>query len=342
VLCAVAAVGLADQTPFAWFRPGIIALQGAEQGRFAADARYFNEIEATMPDGARVFQLPMMPYPEYPPFWDMANYEPARGYIHTRTMVWSHGAMKGREADIWLRNVAKQPPHELLRRAAARGFDGIALDKRGYFTDKKRNSASGTQKVNELLQAAAAVKPGLRLPVINHEDGWQTFIDIRPYRDALIAQSREQFEAWEREERERLTVLWLRGFVSHEAPGYEDGLHFASPKGTVILVNPSDRTRTVKMEMTFGVDSAGVFDLRFDSALAQADGSPFADHIPDLQKPDGAWRQETRQFGVKKSYTVVIPPGRHTVSFRCRPPRSFQPPYWMCYYVLDFSMTEVK
>jgi len=173
--------------------------------------------------------------------------------------------------------------------------------------------------VNQLLQAASAIKPGMPLPVFNHEDGWQTFIDIRPYRDALIAQSREQFEAWEKEERESLCVLWLRGFVSHEPPGYEDGLRFASPTGTMIIVNPSDRTRTVKIEATFGVDSPGVFDLRFDSKLSQTDGSPFADHIPDLQKPDGAWRPEQRQFGVRRGYTVVLPPGRHVVSFRCRP-----------------------
>ena len=238
--------------------------------------------------------------------------------------------------------MARQTPHELLRRAAVRGFDGLAVDKRGFFSDKKRNSTNGNQKVNDLLQAASEIKPGLRLPVINHEDGWQTFIDIRPYRDALIAQSREQFEAWEREERELLYVLWLRGFVSHEPPGYEDGLRFASPKGTMILVNPSDRTRTVKLEMTFGVDSQGEFDLRFDSKLSQSDGQPFADHLPDLQKPDGAWKPETRNFGERRSYTVVLPPGRHVVSFRCRPPSSFMPPDWMCYFVLDFRMKEMK
>ena len=340
--CAVAALGLADQTPFAWFREPVIQSQAAERERFEADARYFGEIEASLPDGAKVFQLPMMPYPEYPPMFDLANYEPARGYVHTRTLLWSFGAMKGREADIWLRDVARQPPHELLRRAAARGFDGLAIDKRGFFTDKKRNSTNGNQKVNELLQAASAIKPGLRLPVINHEDGWQTFIDIRPYRDALVSQSREQFEAWEKEERESLCVLWLRGFVSHEPPGYEDGLRFASPKGAMVLVNPSDRTRTVKIELTFGVDSVGVFDLRFDSKLSQPDGQPFADHIPDLQKPDGAWKQETRNFGERRTYTVVLPPGRHGVSFRCRPPSTFMPPDWMCYFVLDFSMKELK
>jgi hypothetical protein len=196
--------------------------------------------------------------------------------------------------------------------------------------------------VNELLQAASTVKHGLRLPIVNHEDGWQTFLDIRPYRDALLAQSRDQFEEWEREERELMTMLWLNGFRSHEPPGYENGMRFGAPKGTAVLVNPTDRTRTVRIEMTFGVDLPDVFDLRFDSELSQADGSPFADHIPDLQKPDGAWQSEARNFGVRKSYTVVVPPGHHKISFRCKPPPTFRPPEALCYFVLDFTMREVK
>ena len=35
---------------------------------------------------------------------------------------------------------------------------------------------------------------------------------------------------------------------------------------------------TKLVELTFGVDSVGVFDLRFDSKLSQSDGRPFAEH----------------------------------------------------------------
>ena len=56
---AVMLIGFLDQTPYAWFKSGIIRTIGGQASRFHADARFFAEIEQIMPAGTKVFCLPV-------------------------------------------------------------------------------------------------------------------------------------------------------------------------------------------------------------------------------------------------------------------------------------------
>src|SRR5205823_4216512 len=108
--------------------------------RFAADRKFFGEVEAGMPPGSRVCTLPYIPYPEYREYLNgMATYEHARGYLHTRSLLWGYGAMKNREADAWHRGLDAQPyktlrarAEDILDRVVYRGYDGLLVDTRGY------------------------------------------------------------------------------------------------------------------------------------------------------------------------------------------------------------------
>jgi phosphoglycerol transferase len=99
---------------------------------FASDEDFIRRIEACLPARAQVFQLPYIPFPETWGVLSVRCYDHFRGYLHSRTLCWSHGAMKGRPTDLWQREVAQQPLEEAVRTLAFAGFRGIYVDRGGY------------------------------------------------------------------------------------------------------------------------------------------------------------------------------------------------------------------
>lgn len=48
------------------------------------------QVQTELPSGASVFQLRYLPYPESPPMYEMQDYDPLRGYLHTTGLRWSY------------------------------------------------------------------------------------------------------------------------------------------------------------------------------------------------------------------------------------------------------------
>jgi hypothetical protein len=120
-----------------------------------------------------------VPFPEgYPlgptnsdaPSYD-SSYELLRGYLHSRQLRWSYGAMKGRPAD-WSSQLAPKPLGLVLPAVAAAGFQGLWVDPQGYPADGGRQIRSALQA---LLGPAPLVSPA--------GDLW--FYDLRPYHARL-------------------------------------------------------------------------------------------------------------------------------------------------------------
>jgi hypothetical protein len=338
---AILLLGFLDQTPHGWFKSGIISTIDEQASRFRGDADFFARIEQAMPPGAKVFCLPYIPFPEYRGIEKMPVYEHARGYIHTDTLVWSFGAVKGREAAAWQLEVTSRGAEELLQRVVYRGFDGLLVDKRGYPTTISGNRA--TLLIEEIQRKYTALvkdrtgQRNARLPEIVHtEDGQQIFLDLRPYRDELRnLLGPDHYEAEVTREREWVAVIWLNGFCGPEDPAEYNRLRHGPPDGKAVIINPSDRTRTFRLRMTFGVNTPGPFHLRL-SGLA-------ADEF-DLDKRPADWPAggPPARFGVEREYVVEVPPGRHAIRFRCTPPAHFIPDDHrkLCYFIKDFRMEE--
>ncbi|MBA4065264.1 MAG: hypothetical protein C0501_16435 [Isosphaera sp.] len=330
---AVAAVGFLDQTPRTWFGPGIVAAIDEHAERFRADARFFSLIEQRMPPGSKVFCLPYAGFPEVPEVYRMRAYEHARGYFHTAGLVWSYGAMKEREADAWQREVAAEPPDEMLRRVTAAGFDGLLIDKRGCPPANPASKADVWLAAADEQFARFAGRPAARLPRETHEDGQQFFLDLRPYRDAWRGVDPGYHEAAARREREYVAATWLGKFINPAAdPTEPTRIRYGPPDGSLHLTNPTDRTRVFKLELTFGVDQPGAFRFALSGLVA--------DEF-DAEKGAGDW--DPKQFGVPRAYLVEVPPGRHRIRIRCTPPPDFVPSdvRKLCYYVLNFRHTEL-
>lgn len=290
--------GLWDMTPYDWGKLIRADEILKHQKRWFEDDKFFSQIEEQLnPDGSRpgpaVFQLPYVPWPESPATNQLASYDHVRGYLHTRTLRWSFGCIKGREVDDWYRSVAVLPPtatDRMLDRLALAGFEGLLFDKRGY-------SPAMAQKIEESLVQKL---PGA--PRIIHPDGQQHFFDLRRFRDD-IRPGRD----WDREayqETHRFCVLWFSGFVTQGEPGYEWKHRLCGPDGEAFFVNPSQDVKTVTLSMRFSTEYLQ------PSALTISGGDVWSETF-QIHRGSGPIRR-----------TLTIPPGRHRVRFYCQLPET--------------------
>jgi phosphoglycerol transferase len=119
--------GLWDQHPRS-SRPDYEAIRR----EWSQDAQFVAEIEASLPPGAMIFQLPYTKFPEAPGVCQHHAYYAMRFYLHSRALRWSSGAVMGRAGDQWQEQVSSLPLEEQLEAIAAAGFQGIQVSRRGY------------------------------------------------------------------------------------------------------------------------------------------------------------------------------------------------------------------
>ena len=60
-------------------------------GAWASDRLVVEQAEELFGEGAQMFQLPVIPFPEHPPVHGMIDYDHLRGYLHSDTLGWSYG-----------------------------------------------------------------------------------------------------------------------------------------------------------------------------------------------------------------------------------------------------------
>lgn len=119
------------------FTPAAVPDYDGVRARYTADRAFLEKVEAEVPQGASILQLPYMPWPEPGgPIEEMGDYEHFRAYLASSgTLRFSYGAMKGRETDAWQQSVAVLPPEQMLVRVRQEGFKAIWLDLHGIADD---------------------------------------------------------------------------------------------------------------------------------------------------------------------------------------------------------------
>ena len=124
----VAAIGLADELP----RGLDAAKQARIAQRIAADLELGTTLERLLPEGALVFQLPVVGFPEVVPPHQLTDYEHFRPYLATRTLRFTYGSLKGRSRGRWQRDAASLPTSEMVRQLESCGFAAVYLNRRGF------------------------------------------------------------------------------------------------------------------------------------------------------------------------------------------------------------------
>ena len=135
-LALLTAAGLFDETPTPWDLTTLKTI-------YREDEAFVRRIEDALPAGAMVFQLPYVPFPEahytymqgLSPFFQglpTGQYDHLRSYLHSRSLRWSFGCMKGRDGDAWYSAAASRPTEEMVRRLALDGFCGVWVQRSLY------------------------------------------------------------------------------------------------------------------------------------------------------------------------------------------------------------------
>ncbi|HEY2155852.1 MAG TPA: hypothetical protein VGH33_09495, partial [Isosphaeraceae bacterium] len=274
-LAAVLVVGVIDQTPRD-LAPRYDELKAA----YGRDAAFVARIEAALPVGSAVFQLPILEFPESIPPGVMGPYDHGRPYLHSKSLRWSYGAMKGRFGDAWQKAASDQPAPAMLRSLALAGFSGVYVDRAG-FDDRGLTVEAG------LVREAGAAP-------IESVDHRLAFYDLRPFATAL--RDRLGPEGWAEARSvslDAVTATWLGGFLGRvDGPGGAPA-RVCGQRGRLRLDNPSDRPRKVELSMDLRGASAGSRPVRID----WPDG-------PEVYAPDGSLHR-----------SLVVPPGGSTLLF---------------------------
>ena len=99
---------------------------------YISDKNFVENIENSVEAGSMIYQLPYHEYPEYGPVNDMWDYHLYIGYLHSKTLKWSYGSIKGRDEDKWNKNVGSMPIDKMVSYLKEQGFAGIYIDRRAY------------------------------------------------------------------------------------------------------------------------------------------------------------------------------------------------------------------
>lgn len=301
----VATAGIWDATT-----PRMAPDHHALAAEWDADRRFVGRVEALLGRGATVFQLPYAPFPEIAPIVDMADYEHLRGYIHSKTLRWSYGAMKGRPESAWQATVARVEPSPLLRTLALVGTDGLWIDRLAY-----------RDRAHDLVARIQAVVGGG--PALASGDDRFVVFDLRAYGAGVRApHSPEALAA----ARDALLypplVAWGAGFHDEES-GPDERWRWAGATATVARVNEDEHDRQVSVR--FGVG-----------------GAPPASTLVATW-PGGSQRLTVTPDRQPVELDLLLPPGRTTLTFSSDAPAVLAPPGTrdVRFRVFDFAVVDV-
>jgi phosphoglycerol transferase len=287
LLGAVLVVGALDQTS-----DRDVPAYGAVQHEYRQDAAFVRAIENALPRGASVFELPYVPFPEAGDIAPMADYDLVRGYLHSRHLRWSFGAMKGRPED-WSAALNGRDLALVVPAVTASGFDGIYVD-RALYGDESR---AAEKELRRVLHSAPLVSPS----------GRQLFFDLQGYAARLRAE-------YGNSELEALRTATLHPILVEDGGGlsalarvggktWRDG----GANAQLRLVNPLSHPRRVELA----------------ARLERPSGNP-ADVTVSF--PDGTSTSTTAtSSGTPLRHALELAPGTNVIRFTVDTPPPAQP-----------------
>jgi hypothetical protein len=140
--------------------------------QFDRDARFVAAVEDELGAGAMVAQLPYMSFPEAPAVNGVFDTDQLRMYLHSATLRWSGGGIKGRASSDWLGAVDTSDVPATSTVLAAARFDGVVLDRLALGEDADVHSTAWRDVVGE--------------PAVVSEDGRYELYPLGDLRQRLV------------------------------------------------------------------------------------------------------------------------------------------------------------
>ena len=271
------ALGLLDQTS------RTLPPYDATKREYTGDRELVRRIEASLPVGAMLFELPYMSFPESGPTNGTHSYDLLRPYLHSRTLRWSFPTMRGRSGDVWAFEMAREEPKAMLADLARTGFAGIVIDRAGY---PDRPSKPETELTSLLGEA----------PLSSRSQRF-AFFDITRYAASLPVDTSPEGIEKQKLALHPMVISWTNGFSDAEVAGGR-AFRWCDRSGEIQIHNDTTRTRKIR--------------IKFTAYAAHAPAALFIDgDIVDSQKIDLA------DGGTSFVREIVVPPGHHVLRFQC-------------------------
>jgi hypothetical protein len=99
---------------------------------FEKDRIFFPKLEAMLPKGAMIFELPVKDFPEAGTILEMGDYEHFRPILHSEKLRISYGTVKGRGDTEWQKECAGKGPAEMVEDLKKKGFEAILINRKAY------------------------------------------------------------------------------------------------------------------------------------------------------------------------------------------------------------------
>ena len=150
LLIFVLFVGLIDQIG----KRGPLQIIGKH---FNSDKDFFAKVEKQLSKNSKVFILPVLPFPEHPPFNKLVDYDHIRAHIHTENIHFNYPAFRESNSFKWQAKISNLPiipgpikninfenwknyhdvidVEKFLTSCRLFGFEGIILDRNAFFND---------------------------------------------------------------------------------------------------------------------------------------------------------------------------------------------------------------
>ena len=247
----VAGVAIIDQTS-----PSNIPDYLGAPARWTAEKQFVQQIEEYVPRGSQILQVPLHQFPEARGVNEMGDYDHMVGYIHSRNLRWSYGAVKGRPAD-WSTAALDMPLDQLIPAAALAGFAGVWVDNAAYKDNGRRTDR----------QVQAIVGEGV-MP-IREAGGRRVFWNLQPLASRLKAvTTTKQQESIAAALTAPTTLQYGQGFYLVETDGTRTW-HWADDNAVMTITNASARTQRARWRATLiGADDARTTIFAGDRRLA--------------------------------------------------------------------------
>lgn len=306
LLLAVALIGGSFDQTSVWYVP----YYAPNKAEFLSDKTFVNQIEASMPAGSMIFQLPFAQFPEAAVSGKMLDYDHFRGYVHSKNLRWSYGTIKNRDTDRAQQIVASLPPEQLVQSLAFEGFNGLYLDRFGY----EDNGAAMEAEFSKILQAKPLNSPNGRLLFFNLSDYGRSL--RQKYSDSEWAVKKElSFHP--------VLLDWKGGFSGLES-GPTKTWRWCSNEGELRIKNTSSIPRTFKLEMAFATGYPQLDDFFISGLISE--------------------QLKVNFMPVPYSKTVTVPPGESVINFRSAAKRIDEPrdTRFLVFRIEDFKLTELE